>query len=40
MFGTFILVTWVIGTWFVIHTILTAPEYDEYERPVNKNKVG
>ena len=38
MFGTIILITWVIGMWIVIHAILTAPELDHNERPVNKNK--
>jgi hypothetical protein len=38
MFGTFILITWVAGMWAIIHAILTAPELDKNERPVNKNK--
>ena len=40
MFGTIILITWVLGMCFIISEILNAPELDEYERPVNKNKVG
>ena len=38
MFGTFILITWITGMWAIIHAILTAPELDHNERPVNKNK--
>ena len=38
MFGTIILVTWIVGIWVIIHAILTAPELDHNERPVNKNK--
>lgn len=38
MFGTFILITWAIGMWFVVRAILTAPELDKNERPVNRNK--
>lgn len=38
MFGTIILVTWIVGMCVIIHAILTAPELDEYERPMNKNK--
>lgn len=40
MFGTFMVVTWLVGICFVISEILSAPELDEYERPINKNKVG
>lgn len=40
MFGTFILVTWVVGMYFIISEILNAPEYDEYERPKDKKKIG
>ena len=39
MFGTIILVTWIIGIWVIIHAILTAPELDHNERPINKNKI-
>ena len=38
MVGTIILVTWIVGIWVIIHAILTAPELDHNERPVNKNK--
>jgi hypothetical protein len=36
MFGTFILITWIAGMWFIINEIINAPEYDAYERPKNK----
>lgn len=38
MFGTFILITWIVSMSVIIHAILTAPELDHNERPVNKNK--
>lgn len=38
MFGTFILITWVIGICFIANEILNAPELDHNERPINKNK--
>ena len=33
-------VTWLVSMCFIISEILTAPEYDEYERPKDKKKVG
>ena len=36
MFGTFIVITWVLGMYFIVSEILNAPEYDEYERPKDK----
>ena len=38
MFGMFILITWIVGISVIIHAILTAPELDHNERPMNKNK--
>lgn len=32
--------TWVVSMCFIISEILIAPEYDEYERPKDKKKVG
>ena len=40
MFGTFMVVTWIVGMCFIISEIINAPEYDEYERPKDKNKIG
>ena len=40
MFGTIILITWVIGLCLIVNDITNAPELDEYEKPVNKKKVG
>lgn len=39
MFGTFFIITWIIGMCVIVYSILNAPEYDEHERPINKNKI-
>ena len=40
MFGTFILITWVVGMCFIINELINAPEHNEYEKPKDKKKVG
>ena len=39
MFGTFMVVTWIASMCFIISEILNAPEYDEYEKPKDKDKI-
>lgn len=40
MFGTIIIGTWIVGVVFLLYEIITAPEFDENERPIKRNNIG
>lgn len=40
MFGTIVIGTWIVGVIFISYEMLTAPEFDENERPIKRNNIG
>lgn len=36
MFGTIVIGTWIVGICYIVYGVLTAPEFDENERPIKR----
>lgn len=36
MFGTIVIGTWIVGVIFISYEMLTAPEFDENEKPIKR----